>query len=163
MLGPKRSHWKKFKTRCAKLLNSDVDPVTRLRENELLSSALLRCHRTGLVEFHSVVNRTLLLPSLSIRGFPPYRDGRQHMVSLSAVWYTMWSMFNEFDRLVMTLLDGSKDYAELETRLVEHVLRGDIVLHQNGEAVTQRQIIATVVQHSLAQSLKKFAQLNCLN
>lgn len=151
-----------IQTRCAKLLNSDADPVTRLRENELLSSALLRCHRTGLVEFHSSKPHFVVTIATYPRVSALSRWQAAHGEPVCNLVHDVVDV-NEFDRLVMSLLDGSKDYAELETLLVEHVLRGDIVLHQNGEAVTQRQVIATVVQHSLAQSLKKFAQLNCLH
>ncbi len=127
----------------------------------MLASALLRCHRTGLIEFHSqaphVVTTIEACPSVSALA----RWQAAHGEPVCNLMHEVIEV-NEFDRLVITLLNGERSVADLESRLVEHVLRGDIALHQKEEPVTQRDIISTVVQHSLAQTLKKLAQMNAL-
>ena len=150
-----------IQARCGQLLSSDPDPVMRLRESEMLASALLRCHRTSLVEFHSIAPQVITTIAKTPCVSQLARWQAAHGEQVCNLMHEVIEV-NEFDRLVITLLNGEMDIAALEARLVEHVVRGDIALHQKDEPVTEREVISTVVQHSLAQTLKKLAQMNAL-
>lgn len=150
--------------RCAQLLAADTGPTLDseniVRESDL-AAALLKCHRSGFVEFNVIPPQVVT----TIDKYPAVtRLARWQATHGDVVCNLMHEVIDitDFERLVISLLDGGRDYSELESQLVERVMRGDLVLQRQGESVTDRRLIVTIVQHSLAQTLKKLALLNCL-
>jgi methyltransferase-like protein/SAM-dependent methyltransferase len=142
-------------------LETKLDPIQQLQNAELLSTAILRCYRTDLIQFHihsppeiRQVGERPLAPPLSrwqsIRR-EPISNMELELVDLS-----------DFDRFVLSLLDGSRDRAAVIQAMIEHVQRGDITLQQKGVPVDDPELIATVVEHTLSATFDRLIDMSLL-
>ncbi len=120
-----------------------------------LAAALLRCHASGFVELHwrkppivRVIGNCPEVSSLlrwQAAHAEPMSNLVHELVELDAV-----------DRALVVMLDGRTELSDIERRLVQKLVAGELDLP------TANQTPATMVQHLLAQRLKKLALMCCL-
>jgi methyltransferase-like protein len=142
-------------------LHAKPDPVQQLQDAELLAKAIVRCYRTDLVQFHlhglheirEISERPLAGPLSRWQAIrrEPISNLAHELVDLS-----------DFDRFVLSLLDGTRDRASIIQAMIEHVKRGEITLQQKGVPVENPELIATVVEHTLSKTFERFIDMSLL-
>ena len=142
-------------------LKAKPDPVQQLQDAELLAKAILRCYRTDLIQFHlhelpeihQISERPMAAPLSRWQAIrrEPVSNLAHELVDPS-----------DFDRFVLSLLDGTRDRADIILAMIEHVQRGDITLQQKGVPVHDPELIATVVEHTLSKTFERFIDMSLL-
>jgi methyltransferase-like protein/2-polyprenyl-3-methyl-5-hydroxy-6-metoxy-1,4-benzoquinol methylase len=65
---------------------------------------------------------------------------------------------DSFARLVVTLLDGTRDRTALEVAMLEKAKAGELVYHRDGKAVTEDGLLRQIVAEGVEQMLNRFAR-----
>lgn len=138
------------------------DPLHRLRDVEMLASALLRCHECGIVETHLVEPPLVAAASERPVAFRGARFQAAHQEAVSNLRHRLVDL-NDVDRYVLALLDGVRDRRSLQADLVRMTRDGTLVLHRNGQPIgPQDAELETFVGKALELSLRKMADLALL-
>lgn len=138
------------------------DPLHRLRDVELLATALLRCHECGLVETHVVEPALVAVPSERPVAFRGARFQAAHQEAVSNLRHRLVDL-NDVDRYLLGLLDGTRPRSSLHEELVRMTRDGTLVLHRNGRPIgPQDADLETFVGKALDLSLRKMADLELL-
>lgn len=143
------------------MLSASPDPIQSLRDSELLANALLRCHKTDLVEIHLFESAVALQAGERPRAAPLVRWQAAHQEPVGNSRHRMVDL-GDLDRLVLSLLDGTRDRRELCRAIVERIAQGQLSLEHQGKPIDDPELIEQVVEASLPTSLDKLAGLMLL-
>jgi hypothetical protein len=132
------------------------DPVA-LHDARPLAEALLHCYLSRLVELHVHLPPFVLDPGERPVASPLARlqastetlvtNVRHHSVEL-----------NELDRVLLPLLDGSRDRNALVAALTELVGQGVFQIRHEGQPVRDRAVVQQILTASLQPSLRRLAR-----
>ena len=142
-------------------LSSSPDPIRLLHETELLSKAILRCHKTDLIQLHLFEPATASEISERPMAAPLSRWQAAHQEPISNMRHRLVEL-NDFERLILSLLDGTLNRDDLCQAAVDHVAKGNMVLQHQGKPVEDKELIAVVVDQSLSETLQKLVALSLL-
>jgi methyltransferase-like protein len=142
-------------------LNASPDPIQLLRDSELLANALLRCHKTDLIDIHLVESVAVPQAGERPRAAPLSRWQAAHQEPVCNSQHRMVDL-GDLDLLVLSLLDGKKDRRELCRAIVERIAQGQLALEHQGKPIEDPELIEQVVEASLPTSLNKLAGLMLL-
>lgn len=139
-------------------LNASPDPIQLLRDSELLANAILRCHKTDLIEIHLVEPQAVRQAGDRPRAVPLLRWQAAQQEPISNAQHRLVEI-GDLDRLVLSLLDGTRDRRELCRDIVERISQGQLALEHQGKPVQDPELIAQVVEAALPGSLDKLAAM----
>ncbi len=142
-------------------LGSSPDPIQKLHEAELLSKAILRCHKTDLIQLHlfepCAIHEVSDHPVAS--GLSRWQAA--HHEPISNLRHRMVEL-NNFERFILSLLDGTLDREGLCQAAFHHVASGQMDLQHHGKVVEDKSLIKVVVEQSLLETLHKLAAFSLL-
>ncbi|MCI0743061.1 MAG: class I SAM-dependent methyltransferase [Gemmataceae bacterium] len=135
--------------------------VASTANTEPLTEPLLQCYLASMVELHMQPARFVLtvgkcpqaggLARLSARRGIEVPNLRHRTVVL-----------NEFERQILSLLDGRHDQSAILEALLGALSRGDLEIHQDGEKVRDLEKGRTMIEPALPPTLQKMARLALL-
>jgi methyltransferase-like protein/2-polyprenyl-3-methyl-5-hydroxy-6-metoxy-1,4-benzoquinol methylase len=150
--------WEAIRKRLGDRL-SDIAGDTEAREN--LSAALLRCFGTGLLDFHVHPPRFASGAGQKPIASPLARlqlDREQAVTNLRGRGVEL----DEFHRLVLKRLDGTRDRAALLQELRALFESGEFTIEQSGRAVRDPTVLEGLIRSELEPTLRRLAGLALL-
>lgn len=122
----------------------------------LLAQAMLRCYLANLVALHIHPPRFQLQPGEMPRACPLARHQARTGSLLTNLRHSLIEL-NEMDRLVVQLLDGSRNRAALIDSLAKLAAHGDLNIQHDGQPVQDPHRIRALLGEALEASLQRLA------
>jgi methyltransferase-like protein len=117
--------------------------------NSYISSDLVELHAAPIVPTTTVSEKPVALPSARVRvaaGAKSVANRRHELVKLT-----------DLDLRLLPLLDGSLDHPQLNERLIDKALAGDLRVARDGNPITDRDELRKALDAVLQHSLKNLA------
>ncbi len=138
-------------------LDADSMLSQRIADADPLAVRLMQCYSLGTIELHSASPRytttisdrprTTNLARLQAREGLPISNGRHRTAD----------DLNDFDRLLLSHLDGEHDRAALCELLMLAVQRGELAIEGGDGSISDAQAIRTTIREALEPSLRRLA------
>lgn len=138
-------------------LGRTTESTTETGDGEQLAESLLQCYFTNLVELHvrapqfvrRITERPVACPlaRVQVEANSRITSRRHRSVVLS-----------DLDRVVMPLLDGSRDRTSLREALVDLVANGAVTIQRDGQPLTEGVNLQNVLEQALDESLRRLAE-----
>jgi methyltransferase-like protein/ubiquinone/menaquinone biosynthesis C-methylase UbiE len=137
----------------------DVDALlaAKVGDADPLAARLLQCHLLGTVELRAAPPRYTTSTGAMPRTSKLARFQASQRLPVSNGRHRTADDLNDFDRLVLSHLDGQHDHAALRRALVEAVRSGELSIEQKDELLKDTASIEDVVGEALEPSLRRIA------
>lgn len=139
-------------------LGQSPDPVRSLQDTEILATAVLRCHLCNLIDVYGHDPVFAGPASERPQASPLARLQASHGEPVSNLRHRIVDS-SDFDRFVLSLLDGTRDLTSLRQAVMDQVRQGALVLEHRGQPVQAPELIESVLEQALPASLEKLAAL----
>jgi hypothetical protein len=138
-----------------------IQPDSMTPATQQLADTFLRCHATGQIDLHSIpapfITRVSERPVASLVARIQAAGGAQ------VTDRTHGNLnLDDFHRQMLTLLDGEHDREQLLKSLVDKVQSGLLMIHRDGQRLTDPVAIRDVIASWIDRALESFARMALL-
>ena len=126
-----------------------------------LAEALLRCFATGHVDLHAMAPRftTRIADRPAVSTLTRVQAARGSQVTDCK---HQMVILDDFQRQLLSLLNGAQDHSMLVDAMTRKILSGDLLLHQQGRPVTDESTVHSIVEKSMIPLLESLAKVPLL-